>query len=255
MLSSFTGDVLVLYADVPLLQPETIHALLRQHREQRAVVTVLTAFLDNPGGYGRIIRDAHGNISRIVEERDASDDEKLVHEVNSGIYCISSTFLFPALRTIGHDNAQGEQYLTDVVAIAVQNNYCVAHIVATQPFEVHGVNTRLDLSVLERIARRQLCEQHMLNGVTILDPATTVIDQQVKIGQDTVLHPGTHILGASTIGRHCHIGPHAVIDNSSVGDCVSIAPFCIAKQATIPAAERVPSFTCLSPRKEEAGDL
>lgn len=255
LLSSFRGDVLVLYGDVPLLQPETIHALLKEHCEQRASVTVLTAFLDNPTGYGRIIRDANGNILRIVEERDANDNEKLVREVNSGIYCMDATFLFPALRTIGHNNAQGEQYLTDLIAVAVQNNHRVAHIVASQPYEIHGVNTRLDLSHLESIVRRQLCQQHMLNGVTILDPTTTVIDLQVQIGQDTVLQPGTHILGNSIIGRHCRIGPHVVIDNSLIGDSVSIEPFCFVVQATIPAAESVTSFTRLSPKKEESCNL
>jgi bifunctional UDP-N-acetylglucosamine pyrophosphorylase/glucosamine-1-phosphate N-acetyltransferase len=255
LLSSFTGDVLVLYGDVPLLKPETIHALLQAHRQQRASVTILTAFLDDPTGYGRIIRDANGNVLRIVEERDASDSEKLLREVNSGIYCMAATFLFPALHTIGHDNAQGEQYLTDVVAIAVRNNRRVAHIVATQPYEIHGVNTRLDLSVLERIARRQRCEQHMLNGVTILDPATTVLDMQVQIGQDTVLYPGTHILGNSSIGRHCRIGPHVVIRNSVVGDGVLIEPFCVVLQSTIPSADRITSFTRLSPSKEGVGNL
>lgn len=255
ILSSFAGDVLILYGDVPLIEPETIQALLQEHREQHATVTVLTAFLDNPIGYGRILRDEDGKILRIVEERDATANEKLIREVNSGIYCLDASFLFPALRTVGHDNAQGEQYLTDVIEIAVQNNHRVAHIVASQPHEIHGVNTRLDLSLLERIARQYVCQHHMLNGVTILDPATTVIDKSVHIGQDTVLHPGTHILGDSTIGRHCNIGPHVVIDNSSVGDNVSIEPFCVAKQTTIPSARTIPSFTRLSASEEESDTL
>lgn len=254
LLSSFNGDVLILYGDVPLLQPETIQALLQEHRKQRAAVTVLTAVLDNPTGYGRIIRDADGNIVRIVEERDASDSEKLVREINSGIYCMASAFLFPALHTIGRDNAQSEQYLTDVVAVAVQNAQRVAHRVVAQPFEIYGVNTRLDLSALECRVRRKICQQHMLNGVTIFDPATTVIDQQVQIGQDTVLHAGTHILGDSIIGRHCDIGPHVVIRNCAVGDRVSIAPFCVAQQATISAGTRVPSFAQLSTPSAESGN-
>lgn len=245
ILSSFTGDVLILYGDVPLLQLETLYAMLQEHREQGAAVTVLTALLDDPTGYGRIIRDASGNIVRIVEERDASDNEKLVQEVNSGIYCMASAFLFPALRTIGRDNAQAEQYLTDVVAVAVQNNQRVTHRIASQPYEIYGVNTRLDLSALECIVRRQICQQHMLNGVTIFDPATTVIDRQVQIGQDTVLHPGTHILGDSIIGRHCDIGPYVVLRHCSVGNGVSMAPFSVAQRATIPDGERVPSFTQL----------
>lgn len=255
ILSSFSGDVLILYGDVPLLRLETIHAMLQEHREKHATVTVLTALLDNPTGYGRIIRDRSGNILRIVEERDASDDEKSIREVNSGIYCMASAFLFPALQAIGRDNAQAEQYLTDVVAVAVQHNRRVAHMRVTEPYEIYGVNTRLDLSVLEAIVRRQICQYHMLNGVTIFDPATTVIDQQVQIGQDTVLHPGTHILGDSIIGRHCDIGPHVVIHHSAIGNHVSMAPFCVAKQTTIADGEQVPSFTNLSSSREESANL
>jgi bifunctional UDP-N-acetylglucosamine pyrophosphorylase/glucosamine-1-phosphate N-acetyltransferase len=156
---------------------------------------------------------------RIVEERDASAAECAVREINSGIYCLSAPFLFSALQRIGRDNAQGEQYLTDVVAVAVQEQRPVAHLVAQDPQEVIGINTRIDLAHQEAVLRRRICERLMLAGVTILDPASTVIDSQVTVGQDTIIAPQTHILGASVIGKECRIGQMHCWD-SSLGDGV-----------------------------------
>src|SRR5205823_6660040 len=136
VLADFPGDVLVLYGDVPLLRPATARALWDEHQHQQATVTVLTAALDNPSGYGRILRNAQGWIMRIVEERDASDTEKAVHEINGGVYCLQAPFLFPALRRVGRQNAQGEQYLTDVVAIAVAEHHRVAHVTVADAQEI-----------------------------------------------------------------------------------------------------------------------
>ena len=158
LLADSPGDVLVLYGDVPLLQPATVHALLEAHRQQQAAVTVLTACLDDPTGYGRIVRDAQGRMVRIVEERDASDAEQALREINSGIYCVAAPFLFPALRQVGRNNAQGEQYLTDVVAVAVAERRTVAHVTVAEAQEILGVNTRADLAYLEGLLRRRICE-------------------------------------------------------------------------------------------------
>lgn len=155
VLADFPGDVLVLYGDVPLLQPTTLRALWDAHRRQQAAVTVLTACLEAPTGYGRILRDADGRIRRIVEERDASDSEKAVREINSGVYCLEAPFLFPALRRIGRTNAQGEQYLTDVVAIAVAEQHCVAHVTVADAQEILGVNTHAELAHLETLLRQR----------------------------------------------------------------------------------------------------
>lgn len=155
VLADFPGDVLVLYGDVPLLQPATARALWDEHRHQQASVTVLTAFLDTPVGYGRIVRDVQGRITRIVEERDASDTEKTVQEINSGVYCLQASFLFPALRRVGRQNAQGEQYLTDVVAVAVAEHHRVAHVTVADAQEILGVNTRAELAYLETLLRQR----------------------------------------------------------------------------------------------------
>jgi bifunctional UDP-N-acetylglucosamine pyrophosphorylase/glucosamine-1-phosphate N-acetyltransferase len=244
LLADFTGDVLVLYGDVPLLQAATVRTLLETHRQQQATVTVLTACLDQPAGYGRIVRDAAGRLVRIVEERDASEAERALREINSGIYCFAAPFLFAALRQVGQNNAQGEQYLTDVVAVAVAEQRTVAHVTAENPDEILGINTRADLAYLEALLRRQTCQALMLAGVSILDPATTVIDPQVQIGRDTVIAPQTHVLGQSTIGMECRIGPQVVIRDSTLGDGVCVEPFCVITACTVPAHTTIPSFSC-----------
>ena len=155
ILADFPGDVLVLYGDVPLLQAATLRTLWDVHRHQQATVTVVTACLDNPTGYGRILRDAAGRITRIVEERDASEAEKTVREINSGVYCLQASFLFPALRRVGRHNVQGEQYLTDVVALAVAAQHRVAHVTVAEAQEVLGVNTHAELAHLETLLRQR----------------------------------------------------------------------------------------------------
>jgi bifunctional UDP-N-acetylglucosamine pyrophosphorylase/glucosamine-1-phosphate N-acetyltransferase len=246
LLADFPGDVLVLYGDVPLLQLATVQALLQTHRQRQAIVTVLTACLDDPTGYGRIVRDAEGRLVQIVEERDASAVERALQEINSGIYCFVAPFLFAALRQVGRNNVQGEQYLTDVVAVAVAEQRCVAHLMTANAEEVLGVNTRVDLAHLEALLRWRICQAHMLAGVTIVDPATTVIDSQVQIGYDTIVAPQTHILGQSTIGLECRIGPQVIIDDSILGDGVCVEPFCVIKACTIPAHQIIPSFSHLT---------
>lgn len=155
VLGAFAGDVLVLYGDVPLLQPATLRALRAQHQRQQATVTVLTACLEQPTGYGRIVRDAAGHLCRIVEERDASASEKALREINSGVYCVQAPFLFAALRRVGRSNAQGEQYLTDVVAIAVADGCRVADLAVGAAQEVLGVNTPADLAQLETLLQQR----------------------------------------------------------------------------------------------------
>jgi bifunctional UDP-N-acetylglucosamine pyrophosphorylase/glucosamine-1-phosphate N-acetyltransferase len=246
MLGGFEGDVLVLYGDVPLLQLDTARAVLREHQQRDAAVTVLTAVVDDPSGYGRIVRNPRGAIEAIVEHRDASPAQLAIREINTGIYCLKSPFLFQALSQVRQQNAQGEQYLTDVVGVAVSQQRSVAHVTVADAQETIGVNTRLDLAQLEAVLRRRLCEAHMLAGVTIQDPASTVIDADVCIGRDTVIAPQTHLLGQTHIGAGCMIGPHAVIQDSTLADGVRVEPFCVIREQTVAQLTTVTSFSHLT---------
>lgn len=246
VLGDFEGDVLVLYGDVPLLQLGTVHMLLDEHRRRDASVTVLTASLEDPSGYGRIVRNAQGAIEAIVEHRDASPEQLAIQEINTGIYCLKSPFLFHALSQVGQQNAQGEQYLTDVIGVAVAQQRPVAHVPVADALETLGVNTRVELAQLDAVLRRRLCEAHMLAGVTIQDPASTVIDAEVCIGQDTVIAPQTHLLGRTYIGAGCVIGPQAVIQDSTLADGVRVEPFCVVREQTVARLTTVSSFTHLA---------
>ncbi len=246
ILGGFEGDVLVLYGDVPLLQLATVHALRDEHRQRQASVTVLTACFEDPSGYGRIVRNPQGAIEAIVEHRDASPAQLAIQEINTGIYCLQSPFLFQALSQVGQQNAQGEQYLTDVVGVAVSQQRPVAHVQVTDALETVGVNTRLELAQLEAVLRRRLCEAHMLAGVTIQDPASTIIDADVRIGRDTVIAPQTHLLGQTQIGAGCTIGPQAVIQDSTLADGVRVEPFCVIRDQSVARRTTVASFSHLT---------
>ena len=246
VLAGFEGDVLVLYGDVPLLQLDTARALLDEHRRRAAAVTVLTAALDDPTGYGRIVRDDQGAIEAIVEQRDASPAQLEIREINSGIYCLQAPFLFDALTQVGRHNAQGEQYLTDVVGVAVSQGRPVAHVAVADAQETIGVNTRLELAQLEAVLRRRLCEAHMRAGVTIQDPSSTVIDAEVSIGRDTVIAPQTHLLGQTQIGAGCVIGPHVVVQDSTLADGVRVEPFCLIREQVVARLTTVASFSSLT---------
>jgi bifunctional UDP-N-acetylglucosamine pyrophosphorylase/glucosamine-1-phosphate N-acetyltransferase len=246
VLRGFSGDVIVLYGDVPLLQAETVQRLWDEHRRRQAAVTMLTAVLDDPSGYGRMVRDAQGHIQRIVEERDASAQEQAIREINSGIYCLQAPFLFHALMRVGRHNAQGEQYLTDVVGMAAADGHTVAHVTVPDAQEIIGVNTRVELAQLEAVLRLRLCEAHMLAGVTIIDPASTTLDADVRIGQDTVIAPQTHILGASSLGAGCYIGPQVVMQDCTLGDGVRVEPFCYLREQAVSAHTTVAAFSHLT---------
>jgi bifunctional UDP-N-acetylglucosamine pyrophosphorylase / glucosamine-1-phosphate N-acetyltransferase len=243
LLAEFPGDIVVLSGDVPLLQAATVQALWQEHQRQHAAVTMLTALLDDATGYGRIVRNTAGQVQGIVEECDATEAQQAIREINSGIYCFKASFLFPALCCVGRSNAQDEQYLTDVVGIAVAAGHSVAQVTVADPHELLGVNTRMDLAHLEAIVRQRTCAAWMQAGVTIVDPATTYIDILVQIGQDTVLAPHTHILGQSVIGKHCRIGPHVVIQNSVLEENVQVEPLSFLRDTTVPAGHIVPALS------------
>ncbi|RQW85629.1 MAG: bifunctional UDP-N-acetylglucosamine diphosphorylase/glucosamine-1-phosphate N-acetyltransferase GlmU [Geobacter sp.] len=221
-LQGFNGNVLILCGDVPLTKTETLRDLLQRHEEQRATVTVLTASLDNPFGYGRIIKNSSGEVTAIVEEKDATPDQRAVREINSGIYCVAANFLFDAVSRLGKDNAQGEQYLTDIIRMAVEQGLsCAAHPIA-DPLEVMGINDRVQLAEAEAVMRKRINEKHMRDGVTLRDPAASYLDRGTLVGRDTVIGPGVHISGRSEIGEECLIEPGAIIRGCRIGNRVVV---------------------------------
>ena len=209
------GPVIVLYADAPLLRGETLKRLLAEHRASEAAVTLLTAMLDDPRGYGRIIRARNGVFRRIVEEKDASEAEKQIHEINSGVYCFRGRELWPALRQLENKNKAHEYYLTDVVALIKGK---VDTMLVGDAREILGINDRRQLAQAEHIMRERILDDLMLRGVTITDPGSTFVDADVSIGQDTVIHPFSTITGHSVVGQDCVLGPMTQIRDSTLGD-------------------------------------
>lgn len=222
-LTGKTGTTLLLYGDVPLLSKETLQKLLDFHLEQQAAATVLTAVLPDPTGYGRIVRNEAGEVVRIVEQKDATPEERAIREINTGIYCYNNEQLLQAISQVKNDNAQQEFYVTDCVEILRKAGQKVLAYEAADPDETMGVNDRVQLSFAESYMRKRINERHMRNGVTIIDPASTYIEADVAIGQDTVIQPGTHLRGKTAIGEDVVLGPQADLTNVQVGAGVSIA--------------------------------
>lgn len=212
-----TSTVLVLPGDTPLLTPATVASLVSAHEHSGNAATVLTSVVDDPTGYGRVVRDRHRNVRRIVEHRDASADELRIDEINTGIYAFRRDLLGPALRKIGTDNAQGEYYLTDVVSVLASGGHTVG-AVAAGASETAGVNDRLQLAVAERELRDRINRSWLLAGVTMLDPAQAFIDAGVNIGRDVTLYPGVILQGNTVIGDRCEIGPDTRLVDTTVGD-------------------------------------
>jgi len=237
------GTLLLLYGDVPLLSVKTLKTLL-QHQSTGAAATVVTAVLDEPRGYGRIVRSG-GRIARIVEEKDASSAEREIREINSGIYAFALDGLFDAVRSIAAQNTQNEYYLTDLVAVYRQRGLGVETVTVSNPDEIRGINSRRELADVSRIVRQQKAVELMAEGVTIEDPATAYIDRDVTIGHDTVIHPGVSIEGRTTIGSGCEIHSGVRIVDSTIGDRVTILNHCVITEARIADDARVGPFAHL----------
>lgn len=246
-LGDFDGSVLIVPGDTPLLSHDTLAALVDEHTTTQAMATVLTARVDDPAGYGRVIRDERGAPARIVEHRDASSDELLVHEVNASVYVFNVNRLSELIRKIDTDNDQGEYYLPDVIELVVEAGERVAAH-RTDETEVAGVNSRVQLAQAAEAVRHRTCEYWMLEGVTIVDPSTTYIDSTVTIGRDALIAPFTFLEGSTTIADRAQVGPHSrivsseieeeavvsysVVLNSSIGPSASVGPFASLRAGT-----------------------
>lgn len=216
------GTTLVICGDTPLLTSETLSGLVDFHESEGAKATVLTAHANEPFGYGRVIRSNNGAVMKIVEQKDASEEETKVQEINTGTYCFDNKALFNALEKVTNENIQGEYYLPDVIEILKKQGELVAAFQLDNMDEALGVNDRVALAQAYQSMKKRINEQHMRNGVSIIDPANTYIESNVKIGQDTVIEPGVYLKGNTEIGRDVLIGAHSVIADSKIGNNVKI---------------------------------
>ena len=233
-LADAKATILILSGDVPLVRSETLRAFVNAHAQSGASCTILTIRLENPAGYGRVVRDAGGNFGKIVEQRDATDEERQIREVNSGIYCFDSEKLFAALERIQPTNSQGEYYLTDVPAILKAEGDLIALFQHPDAREVSGINTRAELAEFENLMRRRTVRRLMSeDGVTFIDPAHTYISSDAKIGRDCIIHPDVHIEGNAVLGEKCEIQQGSRIVNSHLGDRVTIKDHCLIVDSDI----------------------
>jgi bifunctional UDP-N-acetylglucosamine pyrophosphorylase/glucosamine-1-phosphate N-acetyltransferase len=231
-LDGVAGDLFVLSGDAPVISPLLLSELLETHRREGAAATILSFRPPDPREYGRVIRDGDGSVRAIVEAGDASPDELAVDEVNSSIYVFAAGRLWPALEQLDTSNEQGELYLTDAVRALVENGDHVAAYVAPDPAEVEGVNTRAELAAAAAALRARINEEHMLAGVTIVDPQTTWIEPDVEIEPDAEIHPFTVVRGKSKIAAGAVVGPHAVVVDAEIGPDATVGPFCYLRPGT-----------------------
>jgi bifunctional UDP-N-acetylglucosamine pyrophosphorylase/glucosamine-1-phosphate N-acetyltransferase len=211
-------DIVVLPGDTPLLRPRTLATLVRAQQDANAAATLLTARLGEPRGYGRVVRAKDGRVAAIVEEADATEDERAIDEVGTSIYAFRRSVLAPALRRLSPDNAQGEYYLTDVVAVLHDAGYPVASVVVDDPMEAAGVNDRAQLAAAESVLRARINERWMRRGVTMVDPSHTYLDSTVELAEDVTLFPGTILQGRTRVAAGAEVGPNAHLIDCHVGE-------------------------------------
>ena len=241
------GQLIVMCGDTPLVQSKTIKDLLKYHNKNKNHATVLSGMVENPFGYGRIVRDAKGAVKCIVEEKSATEEEKRIKEINSGIYCFDLKVLWKALNKVDNKNNKKEYYLTDVIEILNKDGYKTDAVALTTEEDILGVNDRKQLAVAEQILRERKNNELMANGVTIVDPKTTYIDSDVVIGQDTIIKPNTIIEGKTKIGKNCIVGPDTTIMDSQIEESVFIT-YSYIEESEIEKGVKIGPFAHIRPK-------
>lgn len=240
------NTLIVLCADTPFISTNTLKNLLKQHYNSRSKATVLTCRIKNPKGYGRIVKE-NGEIKKIIEELDAGPNEKKIDEINTGIYCFETDALFKALKSVKTHNKKKEYYLTDVITILHSKGFKTSSFLITNENEIRGINTKIDLAWAEKYKRKEILSKHMLSGVTIIDPDTTFISENTKIGADTVIYPFSMIEGENIIGKKCSLGPQIKIKNCKIGNGSEIF-FSVINESTIKDKTKIGPFTHIRPQ-------
>ncbi len=240
------GELIVLPGDAPLVRPETLRRLVELHRSQRAGATLLSAVMEDPTGYGRIVRSRNGRVSRIVEHRDATDDEREIREVGTSIYCFDPALLAPSLRRILPDNAQGEYYLTDVIGVLGDAGYSVGSMVVDDAREVAGVNDQLQLAIAQETLRDRINGAWMRRGVSMLNPRAVYLDTTVELGDEVIIYPNVVLEGKTVIGSGVTMGPDCHLVDTTVG-CGATLRSVDARRAQIGANADVGPFAVLAP--------
>jgi bifunctional UDP-N-acetylglucosamine pyrophosphorylase/glucosamine-1-phosphate N-acetyltransferase len=247
-LHGFHGDVLILSGDVPLLTPETVGKFLKSHRDLQAALSVMTLELENPKGYGRVFRNADGSLLRITEDKDLKPGQEKVWEINAGIYCVDADFLFSALSRVTPQNAQKEYYLTDIIAQAGAEKKKAFPFLVEDSLEVMGINTRVELAKANQVMKKKVAEQLMLEGVTLIDPDTTYIERDVKIGRDSVIYPNCYLLGKTSLGIACLVESGCKLTNTQAGNQVTIKVSSVITESILEDHVEVGPFAHLRPQ-------
>jgi bifunctional UDP-N-acetylglucosamine pyrophosphorylase/glucosamine-1-phosphate N-acetyltransferase len=245
LLEEGVKDLLILSGDVPLLTEETLRAMVSCHRSHRGALTLLCGRMEDPTGYGRILRDGKGRVVRIVEEKDATDEERAIQEVNAGVYCAKARPLFRALEGLSRDNVQGEYYLTDAVEILASEG--VETYETSNPEEFLGINDRMELAHAEEVLQWRLRRHWMREGVTLRDPDSVYLDWRAVIGRDTVLGPNVEVRGGSRIGENCRIEAGCVLEDVELEDEVTVRPWCVIQGSRVEAGSTIGPFAHIRP--------
>lgn len=233
-LNDFDGEVIILCGDTPLITSDTLKEFVEAHRNLKSDITVMSAIFENPTNYGRVIRNSDNTLNSIVEEKDATPEQKAVKEINAGIYCLNWAKIKPAFSQLKTNNAQGEYYLTDIIKWGNEQNLSVNAYTLKDNEEIYGINSKSNLAEATKFLNRKIVQKHLDNGVQIIDPSTTWISPETEIEADTVIYPSTYIEGKNKIGKHCKIGPFAHIRGDVVlEDYVKVGNFVEVKKTTI----------------------